>query len=177
MFMSRRPRFFNVVSLYQIDKIFFTIATASLMVFVVHMLPSKSAAFFGARWLVIFYAPLIAAIYYKRHVALIAALAVPFFNHLLFGMPDNVMWLQLTWELLIFSAILGAVKAKRSVHIGHVWSAIFVARLFTFFVAGNGAGLGRFFLNFITLSWPGLVTLAVVFYLAGKIKEQPHAQD
>lgn len=80
-------------------------ATVALPFFV-HLIPNTGSSPIGAVLLPIFYAPLVAALLYRVHVGLLAAVAGPVLNHLITGMPAPEILLILTLELILFTGIV-----------------------------------------------------------------------
>ena len=86
-----------------------TVFLSFALPFVSHLVP-QSGIPLGARFLPIFYAPLLAAAFFPPVVALVASLLAPLLNHLLLGNPPLPMTAQLTAELLTFSAAVLLLK-------------------------------------------------------------------
>ncbi len=72
----------------------------------IHLIPIFGVSSWGARLLPIYYAPLIAALFYRAHVGLIVTLCPPWINHLFTGMPNIPVTSLLTCELLIFVLLI-----------------------------------------------------------------------
>jgi hypothetical protein len=89
-----------------------TIAAAVVLPFLVHLVPASGGVPLGARLLPIFYAPLLAVIFFRPQVALIAALLAPVLNHLLIGMPTAEMTVILTLELAVFTGVVYALNRR-----------------------------------------------------------------
>ena len=60
------------VLLFEIDKLFFVLLSMLFVPFFFHIIPQNPQAPLGAIWLPIFYAPLFAVIYFKKHVSFLA---------------------------------------------------------------------------------------------------------
>ncbi len=83
-----------------------TIGVMLLLPFLVHFLPSAGVVPMGARLLPIFYAPLLAAIFFHPAVGIVAGVVAPLLNHTLTGMPESGMVVILIVELTIFSVVM-----------------------------------------------------------------------
>jgi len=86
---------------------------AVLLPFLFHLLPVTDGVPLGARWLPIFYAPLLVLAVFGWRWALLPALAAPSLNHLLTGRPAAEIVGVLTLELALFVGLL-VVAARRS---------------------------------------------------------------
>ncbi|MBS3967165.1 MAG: hypothetical protein KGZ60_07945 [Truepera sp.] len=86
---------------------------AVLLPFLFHLLPVHGGVPPGARWLPIFYAPLLVLAIFGWRWALVPALAAPSLNHLLTGRPAAELLGMLTLELALFVSLL-ALAARRS---------------------------------------------------------------
>lgn len=79
---------------------------AVLLPYLIHFIPSWDDSPIGGKLLPIFYAPLIAALLYRMHVAVIISFVSPWINHLLTGMPSTPVAIQLTVQLAGFSVFV-----------------------------------------------------------------------
>jgi hypothetical protein len=86
---------------------------AVLLPFLFHLLPVHGGVPAGARWLPIFYAPLLIVAIFGWRWALLPALAAPSLNHLLTGRPAAELLGMLTLELALFVGLL-TLAARRS---------------------------------------------------------------
>ena len=89
----------------QVDKIIIVLAASSIIPLLIHFLPSPTQIPAGAVWLPIFYAPFIAVIFFKPHVAVFVSVLVPLLNMFLTGRPVPPMTNILIIELLIFTSV------------------------------------------------------------------------
>lgn len=145
-----------------------TLATtffAFVLPFAFHLVP-QSGIPLGARFLPIFYAPLLAAAFFPGVVALVASLFAPLLNHLLLGNPPLPLVVQLTAELLVFSATVLLLKRYAAPPWFSAPLAYVVARVLVFFVA-TPAALVRpdawsAVADSLVVALPGLVLLALL---------------
>src|SRR5688572_26633576 len=87
----------------QIPATLVTLGLMWLVPLLVHMIPPGEGTPLGVRLLPIFYAPLLAVFLFHPAVALLSALAMPFINYQLTGMPPFNIAVLLTVELVVFS--------------------------------------------------------------------------
>lgn len=73
-----------------------------LLPIIIHLIPNWGNHPWGARLLPIYYAPLIAALFYPVHVSLIVALCPPWINLIITGLPKLPYAALMTYELLIY---------------------------------------------------------------------------
>jgi len=122
----RLPKF---IEIWQIDKLLLVLSAMFFLPVIFHAIPVSSNLPIGAVWLPIFYAPLIAILCFKPHVALFAALSSPIINMLLTGRPSFDVAQTLSYELAIFVLVtnwLSGLKKK-------FWLAGTIAYLFSKF--------------------------------------------
>jgi len=148
-----------------------------LLQFVVHLVPSYNNTPMGAILLAMFYAPLIAAIFFKPHVGIVTAALTPLVNYLLTGFPKPEQGAALTVELLVFvvaasfllqkknlkylSALLALLGAKAA-----SWIVFAVFPIFT-------ALTSQFFVQSLINAIPGIFVILFlnIFLLRGKEKK------
>jgi hypothetical protein len=82
------------------------LAISIIIPFCIHVLPATGGIPMGARLLAFFYAPFIAAIFFRPHVAFITALSSPLLNSLCTGHPARELVGILTVELVLFCSII-----------------------------------------------------------------------
>ena len=80
------------------------VAASVAIPFAVHLVPGGSSI--GAAILPIFWAPLLAVVFFGPVPGVAAALVAPVLNHLITGMPPSFVLLPLTVELAIFVGVL-----------------------------------------------------------------------
>ncbi len=144
--------------------------------FIVHLLPGGSSI--GASLLPIFWAPLLAAVFFGPVPAITAAVLAPALNHLVTGMPPAFLVAGLTVELALFVAVLmlGVKQAgiKRSPLLAPV--AYLVARVgagVLLVVVGASAAPLSAVLTGLTTAIPGVISLLVINLLALLLTRRP----
>jgi hypothetical protein len=154
----------NVLRLSQWEKIVLTLALACLLPLGLHALPLSSAAGVGQTWLPIFYAPLIAALCFRSHVPLVAALCAPSINNFIFGMPADRLVLPLTFDLVVFSAIVVLLRRRSqptgwAVAAGYTLALLLTRLIFT---GGASGDITEAFLRSMATAMPGILVLVVL---------------
>jgi hypothetical protein len=97
----------------QLSAVAVTLIVAVTLPLLVHLLPPVGGAPLGARLLPIFIAPLLAVIFFRPLVAVLASLAAPLLNHLLIGMPPFALALLITVELAVFTLVFAGLHLRR----------------------------------------------------------------
>lgn len=159
MFFSGQLSLSRTISYWQADKVLLTLVGTAFFPWMVHSFPASQGTSLGQIWLPIFWAPLVAILTCRRHVALTAVLLGPSLNHLIFGLPSIGMFYVLTFELLVFSVFLQAFGRKGTLRMGFVVLAYLVARLLAVWLFGPKVFFEAFaiFLASVKTSWPGLI--------------------
>ncbi len=144
----------------------------ALLPFLVHFLPLSNDTPLGARLLPIFYAPLLAALYWRIGIAVSLAALVPWISHMLMGHPEPGMAGLLMVELLLFVLWILVLASW----LGPRWWMGPAAYLLTKPLSGILLILLRELLvpiaymdhltGAVTRSWPGLIALAIIGMLA-----------
>lgn len=151
----------------------------ALLPFLFHIIPVSTDTPLGARLLPIFYAPLLAALYFRIGIAVALAALVPWISHILLGMPPPGMAGLLSAELLLFVLfVLFLVNAM-----GPRWWMGPAAYLLTKPFSGILLVLLPDLLvpvpylahlsGAVTRSWPGLIALAVIGWIASRNQGDP----
>ena len=174
----KRDGWTRAVSLLQLDKLFIVLTAMCVLPLLFHVLPVASAKLLGSIWLPIFYAPLLAVILFRPHVALIAALFSPTINRLIAGMPDPLMASTLTFELLLFVVILQLFCSRTK----HSWAmsliAYSIAKMVSVFLwkvlpeLMTVTDAGAYFIKSVSTAIPGLCVLLCIHFLTIHIEEK-----
>ena len=145
-----------------------TIGAMLLLPFLVHFLPPVGGVPMGARLLPIFYAPLLAAIFFNPAVGIIASLVTPLINYTLTGMPDSGMVVILTVELAIFSILMQRLYHRWPKFGGLAPIAYLMAKVASLFVLLLvpvnliAAPPWQFFLASLRIALPGMAILLAI---------------
>jgi len=176
----------NVIALrqnrvLQIPALGLTLFMMWLLPVLVHLLPLSGPIPEGARFLPIFYAPVVAVWFFHPGVALLAGLLMPFINYGLTGMPALNTAVLLCIELGVFSLILTLSKAR--------WPRLAVAAPLAVIVAKVASALTliviplvpsspwAYFTQSVSVAWPGLlILLAINLILLRVSPDEPKTQ-
>jgi hypothetical protein len=174
MAFPERISFNRAISLSQWDKIILVLAATCALPLFLHALPFGLGESLGPRWLPIFYAPLIASLCFRPHVTIIVCLCAPLINHIFFGMPNAQVLPVLTGDLVVFNAILLLVKGRTRVAGWQVIPAYFIAHFLALLLCAHLTiqQAGDQFLASILLSAPGILVLAVIAHVVGRLQKR-----
>ncbi|MFP4166626.1 MAG: hypothetical protein ACLFUF_05595 [Opitutales bacterium] len=159
----------------------FQIAVVSLAMlpFLFHIIPISTDTPLGARLLPIFYAPLLAALYFRMGIAVALAALVPWISHILIGMPIPEMAALLTMELLLFVlfVLILVSRIERRWWMGpaaYLLTKPFSGFLFVLLVESQVSNpYLAHVTTAVTRSWPGLIALAVIGWIAARHNGNP----
>lgn len=149
------------------------VAATVAIPFAVHLVPGGSSI--GSAILPIFWAPLLAIVFFGPVPAVTAALLAPVLNHLITGMPPAFVVTPLTVELALFVGLL--LLAARSPRLSRTpllapfayLVARVVAALVLLLVGVSSGTFGSVFTG-LGSALPGLISLFVINWLALTLK-------
>jgi len=142
--------------------------------FVIHLIPSPSIEPLGKILLPMFFAPLIAVIFFRLHVGLIAGIFAPLVNYLITGAPKPELLLPVTIELAIFTLVCYLLLQSNSTKNISALLAIIAAKIFSasiIFLFLSTNYLGGFFQSLL-IAVPGILILSVLNILLLRYKER-----
>jgi len=125
--------------------------------FLMHFIPSSSAPI-GAVLMPIFFAPFIAILFFRLHVAVITALVTPMLNYFITGMPAFELVGIITTEITLFVLILKLFINFKSTKYFAAPISLVIAAFCAQMVIGSFAG----FKNAITTGLPGIILLLLL---------------
>lgn len=158
----------------QIKETVFVIAATMILPVLVHLLPNINGNLSGAVLLPLFIAPMVAAYFFKKHVAIFAGIFVPLFNYLLMSRPAPEMVIILGFELVLFVLILTAIKNISVIKYFASPISFLLASLITVFgfsFAGNITAPSAFWITNTIIAIPGIILLAVSNLLILKFRQ------
>lgn len=129
-----------------------------ILPFIIHLLPPIGGMPAGLRFLAMFYAPFIAVLLFRPHVAIITALLSPSLNLHLTGLPAPEIVGILTVELAMFSVIAYLIQKKWRNFWGTALLAYLAAVLSVSFLLSSTGPL----LSALVNSLPGLLILVLL---------------
>lgn len=104
----------ELIKKIQIKETVLMLAASTAIPFFIHLIPSFNNVPIGAILLPMFYAPFIAIVFFRLHVALLTGILGPTLNFLLTGSPKQEMLGLFSLELVIFViATFFMLKQKR----------------------------------------------------------------
>lgn len=153
----------QIAAKYQLSQTALVLAATMILPLVIHLLPNINGNLSGAVLLPIFWAPMIAAFVYKKHVAILAGIFAPLLNYLILGRPAPEMVITLAFEIVIFALLLSWIKNLRLTKYMAAPVAYLIASLLV--VTGmsfvNEQVSFSMWVNTITVAIPGILLMGV----------------
>jgi hypothetical protein len=154
----------SVIRNLQVVETIVLLAASVLFQFLVHLIPSSGTPL-GAVLLAMFFAPLVAVIFFKAHTALIVGILSPVLNYFITGSPKAEILPLMTIELVLFvSCLYLFFSISMLKKIGAVFAIIISITLSTFIVSLFGNYNGNV-LDSLTTAVPGILLLSLLNYL------------
>lgn len=104
--ITSRSYLINAASRLQIKETVFVLTAAVLIPLLIHLIPAINGQPAGAYLLPIFYAPLIAVLFFRFHTAIITAVFSPIINYLITNNPHFQIVQMMMLQLAVFVTIL-----------------------------------------------------------------------
>lgn len=161
----------------QVKETILVLAATLLMPMLIHLIPVSASTPVGAVLLPIFYAPLVAVIFFRFHVALIPALLAPVINYFLTGHPAAHLLPVMTIELVVFvSAIAFIISMKNQISwiaapLAYVVAKVGSVILLSIFPALMEIGGFEFAMISLSNAWPGMIMLLIINIVCLKLKK------
>jgi len=163
---------YEAIKSLQIVETVLLLAGSILLQFSIHFIPASGTPL-GAILLAMFFAPLIAAIFFKPHVAFTVGILAPLVNYLLTGSPRSEILTLMTIELVVFISFLYLFfyfnKTKKISALFAILIAIIIspsiASLFSTTYQSN-------LVQSITTAIPGIILLSLLNYFLVRYKEK-----
>ncbi len=173
MDLTKRIDLKQMAALSQWDKVLLMLGLTCALPFLFHAFPWAAGPGMGQRWLPMFYAPLIASLCFRPHVALIVAIGGPVINHTLFGMPDQHILPGLIFELVALNAALVLFSQRQPVRGWHVAAGFILVRIVSLLIFVHAVdtiadSVWRSFL----MAWPGVVLMAALVEVIGHARRR-----
>jgi len=152
-------------SRYQIAQTVVILVATMILPVLVHLLPNLNGQISGAVLLPIFFAPMIAAYFYKKHVAIFAGVFAPLFNYLLMGRPAPEMVVALGFEVVLFVLVLSVLKNTKVIQyfaapLSYLLASFVVAIGLS--VSGNLSNPVSFWISSIIIAIPGILLIGIL---------------
>jgi hypothetical protein len=163
----------SIIKNLQVAETLLLLAVSVLLQFVLHLIPPVNGTPVGMVFLPVFFAPLIALILFRPHVAFIAGVFAPVVNYLLTGAPGPEMLGILTFELVLF--VSSAVVLHRSGKTKEFTAviALLAAKVLSFFIMpliSSSVLSFDFLVKSFIMSVPGLLILFLLNKMLLKYK-------
>ncbi len=144
---------------YQLTETVVILLATMLLPLLVHLLPDLNDQPMGKILLPVFWAPMVAVYFFRRHVAIIAGIFAPLFNFLLLGRPDPDMVLLLSFEVVVFVLLLDALRRVKfmqylAVAVSYIVAAAFA--LLLMFVLGSLSNPIGMWISSMQVAVPGI---------------------
>lgn len=152
-------------SRYQLTQTVVILAATMILPVLVHLLPNINGQISGAVLLPIFFAPMIAAFFYKKHVAIFAGIFAPLFNYLLMGRPAPEIVITLGFEVVLFVLVLSWLKNLKGIeYIAAPLSYLMVSFMVAIglFLFGRLSDPASFWINGATVAIPGIILMEII---------------
>jgi len=173
-FVQTQPRTGEIIAQSTV-----VISLAFLLPFMVHLIPFSGEIPLGARFLPIFYAPLLAA-FWNLRTAGIATIAMPFVNLLTTGNPPSQFALIMTLEVAVFLLIAWNLKSMKKINIVTGPLAYLGAKVISSTILGITLILGYtqiapldFAMNSVLNGIPGIIVMFIISYFLVVNKKKP----
>jgi hypothetical protein len=152
-------------SRYQLTQTAVVLGATMILPMLVHLLPNINGQISGAVLLPIFFAPMIAAFLYKKHVAIFAGIFAPLLNFLIMGRPAPEMVITLGFEVVLFVLALSWLKNSRFIlylaaPLAYLISSLLVVGGLS--ILGNLTNPISFWLNSTVIAIPGIILLGLL---------------
>jgi len=161
---------------FQLAPTLMILLASALLPFLIHLIPFGTGTPVGPAFLPIFYLPFIALVFFKRHVALIAAALAPFINFLLTGSPQWEFVTLLSVELVAFVLIASHLLKNRSLKwvaapIGYLLAKLISCLILLVLPLLPAIAPLDFTLQALTMAVPGILILTVINLIVLKYKK------
>ncbi len=155
----------QITAKYQVTQTLVILAATMLLPVMVHLLPSIGGNLSGAVLLPIFFAPMIAAFLYKKHVAIFAGIFAPLLNFLIMGRPAPEMVIMLASEIVLFVLVLGWLKDIKGLRFAAAPVAYLIASMIVALglsTVGNLINPVSFWMNSTMIAIPGILLMGMI---------------
>ncbi len=158
-----------------------TVGAMLLLPFLIHFIPSTAVPI-GARLLPMFYAPLLAAIFFRPAVGIVSALVAPLLNYALTGMPESGILAILIVELVVFTVVMQRLSYRWPTFGGFAPFAYLIAKIVSLLVlilvplSFISAPPMQFFLVSSRNALPGIAVLLVLNMIAVWVKRRSNGE-
>ena len=144
--------------------------------FLIHLIPPYNNTPLGAILLPMFFAPLVAVVFFRLHVALLAGILGPVFNYLITGSPAPEIVSLLTIELMVFVFVSSFILQFKKINIAAAPISIILAKLSSWLIALAFPVIGSFttgfFIQSLVNAIPGIFILFILNIFLLRLKDK-----
>jgi len=155
----------------QVVETIILLAATILFQFFIHFIPTSGTPV-GAFLLAMFFAPLIAVIFFKPHAAFVVAIFSPILNYLISGSPIAEILPLMTIKLVLFVSCLYLFFNIKSIKKISALPAILVSLTVSPFIVSLFSSYNKNVLSSLTTAIPGILLLTVVNYFLVRYQEK-----
>ena len=166
----------NVFSKLQIKETILLLSLSVVFPFLIHLVPELNGVPMGAILLAMFFAPLIAARFFKFHVGLSIAFLSPLINFMITGNPKAILLPVMILQLITFVIslkLLDKIRSARPVSslFSYIFS-VFVSAIFILSIPGilPDSAPKLFLITSLLNALPGIALLVAVDFVIRKLK-------
>jgi len=142
-----------------------------LFQFLIHIIPSSGTPL-GAVLLGMFFAPLIAVVFFKAHTAFIVGIISPVLNYFITGFPRAEILPLMTIELFLFVSLLYLFFNISRIKKISALFAVIVSIALSFPIASLFSGYSGSLLSSLTTAIPGILLLTLLNYFLVRHQEK-----
>jgi len=161
----------TVIRNLQVVETILLLAASILFQFLIHLIPNSGTPV-GAFLLAMFFAPLIAVIFFKPHTAFIVAIFSPILNYLISGSPLAEILPLITIKLVLFVSCLYLFFNVKSIKKISALFAIIISLSISPFIVTLFSKYSANVLNTLTIAIPGILLLTLANYFLVRYQEK-----
>jgi hypothetical protein len=176
--ITSRSYLINIAGRLQVKETIVLLAFSVLIPLLIHFLPGINGQPAGAYLLPIFYAPLIAVLFFRLHTAIITAVLSPVINYLVTGSPHIPLVQVIVLQLALFVTILYFINKLENLRLSGALISYALAMLVLFTVLSAvpalvpGKNAFSFMIDSVTTGIPGLIIIAAVNFAIVKFSQK-----
>ena len=155
----------------QVVETIILLAASILVQFLIHLIPTSGTPV-GAFLLAMFFAPLIAVIFFKPHTAFVVAILSPIINYLVSGSPIAEILPLMTIKLVLFVSCLYLFFNIKSIKKFCALGAILISITVSPFIVSLFSSYSENVVNTLTTAIPGILLLTLANYFLVRYQEK-----
>ena len=155
----------------QVVETIILLAASILFQFLIHLIPTSGTPI-GAFLLAMFFAPLIAVVFFKPHATFLVAIFSPILNYLISGSPIAEILPLMTIKLVLFVSCLYLFFNVKSIKKISSLFAIVISITLSPFIVSLFSSYSEDVLNTLTTAIPGILLLTLANYFLVRYQEK-----